>query len=223
MDITIKHNKPYLKKPLYRYSKVKSSIAGVTRLNTNAQQGQSYLEFFGQKKYELDEDIVFFESQPFTLIYDYEGRKGCIYTPDDLYKKRDGTFWVIERKHSSKLTKEEITKHEHIAMCLWDSGIYFACLTEKDIGSWCAMNTMLMFTCYLKSPHSERELEGLLGQLPVFNTYGVMLSLAESLGYSTNSIMTLLARKKLFIDIDIPLQSKSLISKTPFSVQEVAA
>jgi hypothetical protein len=50
-----------------------------------------------------------------------------------------------------------------------------------------------------------------------------MLSLAESLGYRTNSIMTLLARKKLFIDIDIPLQSKSLISKTPFSVQEVAA
>jgi hypothetical protein len=75
----------------------------------------------------------------------------------------------------------------------------------------------------LKSPHSERELQGLLGQLPVINTYGVMLSLAESLGYSTNSIMTLLARKKLFIDIDIPLQSKSLISKTPFSVQEVAA
>jgi hypothetical protein len=223
MDITIKHNKPYLKKPLYRYSKVKSSIAGVTRLNTNAQQGQSYLEFFGHKKYELDEDIVFFESQPFTLIYDYEGRKGCIYTPDDLHKKRDGTVWVIERKHSSKLTEKEKAKHEHIAKCLWDSRIYFACVTEKDIGSWCAMNTMLMFTCYLKSPHSEHELQVLLCQLPPINTYGVVLSLAENLDYSTNSIMTLLARKKLFIDIDIPLKSSSLISKTPFYKQEVAS
>jgi hypothetical protein len=82
---------------------------------------------------------------------------------------------------------------------------------------------MLMFTCYLKSPHSEHELQVLLCQLPAINTYGVVLSLAENLDYSTNSIMTLLARKKLFIDIDIPLKSSSLISKTPFYKQEVAS
>ena len=223
MNQMMKHKKGYSRKPLYRYCKVKSSIASITNLNTHAQPAQSYLEFFCLKKFELDNDVVFMESQPFTLLYEYNGRSNCVYTPDTLIKKRDGSIWIIEVKPSNKISKKMEKKFKHIAWCLWQSGIHFAFMTEKEVGSWVAMNTTLMLSCHLKSSHSDESLHWLIRKLPFICTYSEMLDIAKDAGYDVGAIMTLLGRSKLFMNMDQPLRGASLIAKAPFLNKEVAA
>lgn len=223
MNHMMKHKKGYSRKPLYRYCKVKSSIASITNLNTHAQPAQSYLEFFCLKKFELDNDVIFVESQPFTLLYEYDGRFNCVYTPDVLIKKRDGSIWIIEVKPSKKISKTMEKKFEHIAWCLWQSGIHFAFMTEKELGSWCAMNTTLLLSCHLPSAHSDESLERLVRKLPFVSTYREMLDIAVDAGYEIGTIMTLLGRSKLFMDMDKPLRGASLIAKAPFLKKEVVA
>lgn len=222
MNQMMKHKKGYSRKPLYRYCKIKSSIASITDLNTHAQPAQSYLEFFCLKKFELDNDVIFVESQPFTLLYDYEGRSQCVYTPDVLIKKRDGSIWIIEVKPSKKISEAMRTKFEHIAWCLWQSEIHFAFITEQDVGSWCAMNTTLLLSCHLQSPHSGESLEWLVRKLPFVCTYSEMLVIVKGVGYDVGSIMTLLGLGKLFMNMDKPLRGSSLIAKAPFVQKEIA-
>ena len=75
----MKFRKQRLERKLYRYSKVKSSIANVCTVNNQVQFAESYLEFYAQKKLELDPNIQLLESQPFTLIYQQTDRPNFDY------------------------------------------------------------------------------------------------------------------------------------------------
>lgn len=221
----IEYQKIRLSRRLYKYSKVNSSFANASTRNNLGLFAESYLEFYHQKKLEIDSSVKFIEAQPFTMLYHKSSRPNYEYnyTPDCVTVSFDDEREVQEVKASVFLNDEVNEFYRFVEGALREHAIGFRVITEKDLGGWQMMSNIHMLSGYVKSVHSKQKLRKLADSLPRLGTYDSINAMAMKRGFQPTITRALIAMGYFMFDMNTMLNRKTLIYKPSVLLTEEVA
>jgi hypothetical protein len=206
--------KDHLAKPLYRYSKINSSLSYSTTKHNESLHCESFPEFDALHLRQFDQDIDFVDTQPLSVIwYDEKGHRRK-YTADILERNTAGELTLTEIKSEEEYNKpKNRKKFDLITQAVADEGIKFQVQTEQDICIGSNVDNYGILHRYLFNTTHPNDLKTVLHESSTVMSLAQYEELLLDTKIPSHIIYNMLAQHQLNMNFEEPLRNDLLIYK----------
>ncbi|MBB1291608.1 TnsA endonuclease N-terminal domain-containing protein [Pseudoalteromonas sp. SR41-4] len=211
------YRKKYMRRNLPRFSRFNISGLFPTDKDTSPHFFESLNESNFAQVFELDSNIKFVRSQPFSINYTDDGKKR-LYTPDFSITDCFGGICIVEVKAGEAIDNEAKRLHKLIEEEFEKLGFEFVVMTEKDLPSRTTLSNlnMIMRNAHAVGSVDDEVINYLLDVLPREFSLQSALAICDSLNLDRDLIFYFIFKDYMKIDVSSDICNETMITSNVF-------